>query len=184
MTHHIDVGSVLKRTVCDLYSNLVTRPTGAAVRREIEHVVSGLDVPSLTVIDFSQVGLLDFSCADEVIGKLLHAARRRAEGIECYFLVRGVRDHHLEAIEAVMERYGLAVIVESHEGTWHVVGALDEGMRRTLEVVRARGCAEPEALAADLAEPADVLQASLDRLWRRGLVMRLATGYVSLQSLL
>ena len=70
MTHHIDVGSLLRRTVCDLYSNLVTRPTGAAVRKEIEVVLSGLEEPSLTVIDFSQVGLLDFSCAEEIVAKL------------------------------------------------------------------------------------------------------------------
>ena len=184
MTQHIDVGSVLKRTVCDLYSNLVTRPTGAAVRREIEQVVSGLHAPSLTVIDFSQVGLLDFSCADEVIGKLLTEARRRAEGVESYFLVRGVRDHHLEAIEAVMVRYGLAVIVEMHDGAWRVVGTLDTPTRRALDVILARGCAEAEEIAADLAEPPEALAASLERLWRSGLVMRLATGYVSLQSLL
>ena len=30
--NHIDLSTVLRRTVCDLYSNLVTRPTGAAVR--------------------------------------------------------------------------------------------------------------------------------------------------------
>ena len=32
MISHIDVSSVLKRSVCDLYSNRVTRATGAAVR--------------------------------------------------------------------------------------------------------------------------------------------------------
>ena len=70
MINHIDVSSVLRRTVCDLYSNLVTRPTGAAVRTEIENLLSAWRGPSLTVIDFSHVNLLDFSCADEVVGKL------------------------------------------------------------------------------------------------------------------
>ena len=32
MISHIDVSTVLEASVCDLYSNLVTRPTGAAVR--------------------------------------------------------------------------------------------------------------------------------------------------------
>jgi hypothetical protein len=184
LTNHIDIGSVLKRTVCDLYSNLVTRPTGVAVRREIQSVISAVDAPCLTVIDFSQVGLLDFSCADEVIGKLLDEARRRAGGVETYFVVRGVRDHHLEAIEAVMERYGLAVIVETDESHWHVVGSLDEPMRRALEVVLSRGCAEPGTIAAELHEPPERLEGCLDRLWRNGLVMRVDEGYVSLPSVL
>jgi len=69
--NHIDLSTVLRRTVCDLYSDLVTRPTGAAVRDGIEKQLSELGDRSLTVIDFSHVGLLDYSCADEIVAKLL-----------------------------------------------------------------------------------------------------------------
>ena len=61
MTHLIDVSTVLRGTVCDLYSNLVTRPTGAAVRTAIEQQVVDIGAPVVTTIDFSQVNLLDFS---------------------------------------------------------------------------------------------------------------------------
>jgi len=72
MMMHIDVSSVLRQTVsCELYSNLVTRPTGAAVRTQIEALLADSRERSLTVIDFSHVGMIDFSCADEVIAKLL-----------------------------------------------------------------------------------------------------------------
>ncbi|HEX9563215.1 MAG TPA: hypothetical protein VF981_04560 [Gemmatimonadaceae bacterium] len=184
MTNHIDVGSVLRRTVCDLYSNLVTRPTGAAVRREIETVLLGLDTPSLTVIDFSQVGLLDFSCADEVVGKLLDGVRRQVIVTDAYVLVRGVRDDHLEAIEAVMQRYDMAVIVESEDGEWHVVGPLDDGMRRTLDVVHQCGRAVPSELAEALEQPPAAVTETLDGLLERRLVMRTEGAYVSLQSVL
>ncbi|MBV9880146.1 MAG: hypothetical protein JO180_06590, partial [Gemmatirosa sp.] len=59
--HHIDLGSVLRGTVCALYSNLVTRPTGAAVRTEIERTIDEVGGRTVTVIDFSQVTILDFS---------------------------------------------------------------------------------------------------------------------------
>ena len=66
MTNHIDVGSVLRQTLAaNLYSNLVTRPTGRAVRSQIEHLIERSQ-RSLTVIDFTHVGMIDFSCADEV----------------------------------------------------------------------------------------------------------------------
>ena len=71
MINHIDLSTVLRRTVCDLYSDLVTRPTGAAVRSGIEQLLSEMRDPTLTVIDFTHVGLLDFSCADEIVAKLL-----------------------------------------------------------------------------------------------------------------
>lgn len=184
MTNHIDVGSVLRRTVCDLYSNLVTRPTGAAVRREIEGVLTGLDSPSLTVIDFSQVGLLDFSCADEVVGKLLDGVRRQVIVTDAYVLVRGVRDDHLEAIEAVMQRYDQAVIVETEDGGWHVVGPLDDRMRRTLDVVQSRGRAGPAELASALDAEMVAVTEALDGLVARRLVMRDDDAYVSLQSVM
>jgi hypothetical protein len=180
VTNHIDVGVLLRRTVCDLYSNLVTRPTGAAVRKEIETVLCGLAEPSLTVIDFSQVGLLDFSCADEVVGKLIDGVSRQVIVTDAYVLVRGVRDDHLEAIEAVMQRYDLAVIVEAEDGQWHVVGPLDEPMRRALDAVHRCGRVVPADLATEVDEPA----ASLDGLLARRLVMRDDDGYVSLQSVM
>ena len=71
MINHIDLTGVLRRTVCDLYSDLVTRPTGAAVRDGIEKQLADLGERSLTVIDFSHVRLLDYSCADEIVAKLL-----------------------------------------------------------------------------------------------------------------
>jgi hypothetical protein len=52
---HIDISSVLRQTLaCDLYSNLVTRPTGAAVRGQIEHLLEEDGDPgrALTVIVF------------------------------------------------------------------------------------------------------------------------------------
>lgn len=184
MTHHIDVGSVLRRTVCDLYSNLVTRPTGVAVRREIEGVLLGLEEPSLTVIDFSQVGLLDFSCADEVVGKLLDGVRRQVIVTDAYVLVRGVRDDHLEAIEAVMQRYDMAVIVEGEDGAWRAVGPLDEGMRRVLDAVHRCGRIVPSELVKEVEQPASTVEASLDGLLARRLVMRDDDAYVSLQSVM
>ena len=129
MINHIDVSSVLRRTVCDLYSNLVTRPTGAAVRTEIENLLSAWRGPSLTVIDFSHVNLLDFSCADEVVAKLLLRFEGDAPPQDAYFLLRGVREDHLDAIEAALERYQLALVMQDESGM-RLVGATDGFIRR------------------------------------------------------
>ncbi len=188
MRHHIDVHSVLRQTVCDLYSNLVTRPTGAAVRQEIEHLLAERATPSLIVIDFSRVGLLDFSCADEVIGKLLDGMRHSSssgegtEATEAYFIVRGARNDHLEAIESAIARYELAVIVESGDGSMEVLGVLDDPLRQAWHAVRRKGRAVPADLADELEQPIDALERVLESLWERRLVMRDAAGYVSIES--
>ena len=106
MINHIDVSSMLRKSVCELYSNLVTRPTGAAVRSEIEQELDRIGDRALTIIDFSHVGLLDFSCADEIVAKLLlQYVSTDAPRREVYFVFRGISESHMEAIEAVLERH-------------------------------------------------------------------------------
>jgi hypothetical protein len=123
MMMHIDVSSVLRQTVsCELYSNLVTRPTGRRGAHADRSAARDSRERSLTVIDFSHVGMIDFSCADEVIAKLLlrYANVERTDR-EAYFLFRGVTDDHWDAIETVLERHRLALVLETDDGA-RVVG--------------------------------------------------------------
>ena len=147
MMIHIDVSSVLRQTVsCELYSNLVTRPTGAAVRTQIEALLGDSRERSLTVIDFSHVGMIDFSCADEVIAKLLLRYGAAEPPLEAYFVVRGVRDAHLDAIESVLERYGLALVVQCEGAEPQLVGSVEDGERRTWQMLSQLGRAAAGAL--------------------------------------
>jgi hypothetical protein len=187
MINHIDVGVVLRGTVCDLYSNLVTRPTGAAVRAEIEQQLAELGGRTLTVIDFSHVGLLDFSCADEIVAKLLlrarpgddarDAARSGVAETEGYFLFRGINDSHLDAIEAVLERHGLALVAEAPDGP-QLVGSVDAGERQAWEAVCRLGAAESADLALAAGLAVEEAERVLDSLCRRRLVMRIDGAYL------
>ena len=180
MINHIDVSSVLRRTVCDLYSNLVTRPTGAAVRTEIENLLSSWRGPSLTVIDFSHVNLLDFSCADEVVAKLLLRFEGRTPPQDAYFLLRGVREDHLDAIEAALERDGLALVMQTDDGDSLLVGTLDDAHRRAWQALRELGRGAAEELAHALGEAPAYAESLLVSLHARRLVMRLDDMYVPL----
>jgi hypothetical protein len=180
MMMHIDVSSVLRQTVsCELYSNLVTRPTGAAVRTQIEALLSDSRERSLTVIDFSHVGMIDFSCADEVIAKLLlrYANAERTDR-EAYFLFRGVTDDHWDAIETVLERHRLALVLETDDGA-RVVGIVDDGERTVWEKVYELGRTGPADLASALGTGESECEAVLDTLHRRRLVMRTDEGYIA-----
>lgn len=176
--NHIDLSSVLRQTVaCDLYSNLVTRPTGAAVRDEIERLLSDTHDRTLTVIDFSQVSMIDFSCADEVIAKLLLRYASDDSPREAYFLFRGVTEEHWEAIEAVLERHGLALVLEQEDGV-RVVGQLPEDERRVWEAVQRLGRAAAPELAETLRAEPRAVQRALLGLRRRRLVMQVGEDYI------
>jgi hypothetical protein len=176
MTNHIDLGTVLRQTLsANLYSNLVTRPTGAAVRGQIESLLRASE-RSLTVIDFSHVSMIDFSCADEVIAKLLLRHGSATER-EAYFVFRGMTDDHWDAIEAVLVRHGLALVVERDSGI-ELVGVLEDTERRAFAAIKRRGRAECWQLAGDLGEPELAVRHAVDRMWQRRLIMRHGDAYM------
>jgi hypothetical protein len=177
---HIDLSSVLRQSVCDLYSNLVTRPTGAAVRTVIESLVTGTPGPSLTVIDFSHVGLLDYSCADEVVAKLLLRFSTDVAPCDAYFLFRGMQEWHLHAIEAALGRYGLALVLESHDGSATLVGAIGDDEHRVWDAVYQCGATDAASVAASLGSDAPAAERLLQVLSERRLLMRLDQQYLAL----
>jgi len=182
MISHIDVSSVLKRSVCDLYSNLVTRPTGAAVRIGIEHHLDEIGDKALAVLDFSHVGLLDFSCADEIVAKLLmqyvsvDIPRR-----EVYFVFYGMSESHMDAIEAVLERHDLALVTQLADGPARLIGCVDGEQRTAWEKICELGSARPADLADATGMAPDKAERMLETLWRRRLVIRQESGYFPLR---
>jgi hypothetical protein len=184
--HHIDLGTVLRGTVCALYSNLVTRPTGAAVRTEIERAIADASGPTVTVIDFSQVMLLDFSCADEIVAKLMLRYVRPAALVadagaaavaagDGYFVFRGIGDHHLDAVEAVLERHGLAIVAVV-DGELRLVGELGEPERQAWELLHAVAPADAARLAAAAGHDEATAAALLAALAERRLAMPAPAG--------
>jgi hypothetical protein len=172
---HIDVGTVLRGTVCDLYSNLVTRPTGAAVRTAIERQVTEIGSPVVTTIDFSQVNLLDFSCADEIVAKLL-LRYTSDDGPPGYLTFRGIHEGHIDPIETVLERHALA-LVSWHEGEAELFGYVDDDERDHWIAVRDHGPVQPGTVATMLDVAVTFAETQLERLARRRLVMRREEGY-------
>ncbi|HEX6964434.1 MAG TPA: hypothetical protein VF166_01470 [Gemmatimonadaceae bacterium] len=198
MITHIDLNAVLRRTVCDLFSDLVTRPTGVAVRGALERQLANSRGPLLTIIDFSNVGLLDFSCADEIVAKLLlHYCTPRMNGgptpmmrtdantphphtvREIYFLLSGVGDSHLDAIEAVLERHGLASVARDHTGAVMLLGTVDDQERLAWKTMYELGRAAPADLAQAAGFDLQETLALLDTLCGRGLAMRFDEAYVA-----
>lgn len=174
---------MLRKSVCELYSNLVTRPTGAAVRCEIEQELDRIGDRALTVIDFSHVRLLDFSCADEIVAKLLlqyvsvDAPRR-----EVYFVFRGISESHMDAIEAVLERHNLALVTQQADGLSRLIGIIDGQERKAWEIISQLGAGACTDVATATGTSPDDAARTLDMLWRRRLVIRYDDAYVAMGS--
>ncbi len=166
----IDLRRLVERQVASLYAHLVTRPTGRAVRRAIESQLASAGATALSVIDFSEVHVLDFSCADEVVAKLLLHYQPPEEATRAFFILRGVSDLHLEPIQAVLERHRLAAVAETGRGRCRLVGVWSEADARVWGSLEEREALSPGDVPAHL--PDEVDRATLESLVRRGLVFR------------
>lgn len=143
----IDLGDVLRGSVASLYAHLVTRPTGRAVRMAIEDQLQGGGAPSVSLIDFSEVAILDFSCADEVVAKLLQKYGPE-EVEEAFFVFRGVHEPHRDQIEVVLERHGLAAVAETAPGRFELIGVFSQPEADVWAVLESSGVIERDRLGA------------------------------------
>lgn len=128
MIPHINVHAILQQSVNGFYTDLVTRPTGRAVRETIER---DLPIGTVAVMDFTGVGCLDYSCADEIVAKLVRDKVR-------VLLLRGLTDAHREAIEPVLAGAGLAVLCERPDGVLEGLGASEPAPALLDELVQRR----------------------------------------------
>jgi hypothetical protein len=106
MIETIRIGTLLRETAATPYCNLITRPAGAAVRDRIEAALAESDCLT-ALLDFSGIELIDYSCADEVVAKLLLAQTTPGRPV---VVLLGLREDQHEAIEQVLIHHGLAVI--------------------------------------------------------------------------
>ena len=154
-----NLSTLVPRSVASLYSHLVTRPTGKALRLGIESQIGELGAFCVSVLDFSQVVVLDYSCADEVVAKLIQRYQRDDRPTDAYFIARGLAEEHRDPIEEVLSRHQLALVAET-DGAYSLVGCVDK-LERTvwnalqqmqsgeaLEISRVVGCSEAIAASA------------------------------------
>lgn len=177
---HIDVRSALQASLPGGYSDLVTRQTGAVVRHVIERQLAGLADGTVAFLDFTHVGVLDRSCADEFVAKLMLPLTADHPSRDGYVVFHGISEEHLETIEAVLENHGLALVVQFPDAGARLVGAVSEQERRCWEYVMRHGATPASVLADASGLACDACEAMLEGLARRRLLRREADRFLPL----
>ncbi len=161
MSGAIRLDTVLKEATQTDYRDLVTRPTGAAVR---DRLVSTLLEQDRTeaLLDFSRIGLVDFSCADEVVAKLIFALRDLPVS---RVVLRGVREDQAEAIEHALSRHGLAVLaLEEGSSKPLLLGVIDDDCRTVFAILETMSRITIESVAGQLGWQEARVRTALGRL--------------------
>lgn len=170
-----DLSSLVQRSVASLYSHLVTRPTGRALRLGIESQIGEIGSVCLSVLDFTQVVVLDYSCADEAVAKLIQRYQLADRPADAYFVARGLGEQHRDPIDEVLIRHGLALVAEV-EGEFTLLGRADASEHDAWHALQRVRLGRADEVAVELdAAPAGVT-AALERLAARRVVIRRGAG--------
>jgi hypothetical protein len=173
MIHTIRIGTLLRETVATPYRNLVTRPTGAAVRGRIEQALACSNCLT-AYLDFSDVELLDLSCADEVVAKLLMTEVAPVR----FVVLGGLREDQHEAIEHVLTHHRLAVAAVQHRaGGPRLLGWVTSDARAAFGCIDERGPMSPDGVASAFGWPEVRAAQALDALAIHRLVRREGSLY-------
>ena len=120
----IEVGSILQELSPIPNAHLVTRTTGRAVRAVIEDRLCNIQAPGLSYIDFSEIGVMDFSCADEVVARLLVRFVDTSRPREIFFILKGLSPSHLEPLSEVLQRQKILAIHQNFSGSVELLGSV------------------------------------------------------------
>ena len=109
------------------------RSRGARIRQAIEKIL-GEETGSLRIVlDFSGMGSIDFSWADEVVAKIISRLWSGEYG-EKFLVLKSLNPSQAENIGVALERKKLAVLTTGPEG-WRIVGSLNNYLIHTLNQV-------------------------------------------------
>jgi hypothetical protein len=151
--------------------NLVTRETGRLIRESVESRLEREPEGTVVAMDFSHVGIIDFSCADEVISKLVARLQGQEYG-DKYIVLQGLTPTQEENIGVALERKKLAVLVSRTDGSWQLLGTLNPYLDEALRFVMARREVTARDLADDTRVEISLASTKLLNLFKARLVQR------------
>ncbi|MFZ3121883.1 MAG: STAS-like domain-containing protein [Thermodesulfovibrionales bacterium] len=163
---------LLKEELKNGSSDLVTRQSGQVIRERIERDIASEKDGEVIALDFSKIGVIDYSCADEIVAKLISRLQSGEYG-DKYIVLTGLNENQKENIEVALERKDLAVMAEMKNGKKILIGSLNNYLQETLNFVSKKGKITANDLSAALKLPANTSGTRLLNLYKKRLVKRI-----------
>jgi hypothetical protein len=161
----------LKEELSNGSSDLVTRPSGQVIRERIETDIEREEHGAVIALDFAKIGVVDYSCADEIVAKLISRLLGGEYG-DRYLILTGLSENQKENIEVALERKDLAVMAEMRDGRKVLLGNLNNYLQETLDLVARKKKLTAGDLSAALKLPANTSGTRLLNLHKKRLVRR------------
>ncbi len=170
-TYHLY--KLLKEELKNGSSYLVTRQSGKVIRDRIERDIAGEKNGAVIALDFSKIGIIDYSCADEIVAKLISRLLSGEYG-DKYIILTGLNENQKENVEVALERKDMALMAEMNDGEKILLGNLNNYLQETLNLILGRGKITAGDLSDILRLPANTSGTRLLNLYKKKLVRRIS----------
>lgn len=166
-----DLYKILKKELKNGSSDLVTRPSGQAIRGRIERDIVKEGDRAVISLDFSKIGVIDYSCADEIVAKLVSRLLGGEYG-DKYILLTGLNENQKENIEVALERKGLAVMAKTKNNKKILLGNINNYLKQTLDLILEKDKITAKELSEIMKLEANTSGTRLLNLYKKRLVRR------------
>jgi len=163
---------LLKEELKNGSNDLVTRFSGKVIRERIERDIVQEEGGAVIALDFSKIGIIDYSCADEIVAKLV-SRLLSAEYGDKYITLTGLNENQKENIEVALERKDLAVVAEMKDGKKGLLGSLNNYLKETLNLILKKGKITAKDLSESMKLEANTSGTRLLNLHKKRLVKRI-----------
>ena len=167
-----NVYKFLKEELKNGSSDLVTRPSGQAIRNRIERDIENEKDGTVIALDFSKIGIIDYSCADEIVAKLISRLLSGEYG-DKYIVLTGLNENQKENIEVALERKELAVMAQMKNGEKILLGSLNNYLKQTLNFILKKGKITAKELSEAMKLEANTSGTRLLNLHKKRVVRRI-----------
>ncbi len=164
--------NLLKEELKNGSSDLVTRPSGQVIRERIERDIAKEKNGEVINLDFSKIEIIDYSCADEIVAKLISRLLSGEYG-DKYIVLTGLNENQKENIEVALERKELAVMVQMKDNEKILLGTLNNYLKETLNLILKKSKITASDLSKSLKLPANTSGTRLLNLHKKRLVKRI-----------
>ena len=163
--------NILKEELQNGSKDIVTRQSGQVIRSRIERDIEKEKNGAVIALDFSNIGIIDYSCADEVVTKLISRLLSGEYG-DKYIILTGLNENQKENIEVALERKELAVMAKLNNGRKILLGSLNNYLKETLNFIIKKDKITAGDLSESLKLPANTSGTRLLNLYKKRLVKR------------
>jgi hypothetical protein len=140
----------------------------------IEEKLSKVKTPALSRIDFTAIEVMDFSCADEIVARLLVRFIDISRPQEAFFILSGLLPNHQDPVAEVLERQGTLAVAQGNGGSLELLGNVSSKEEKIWQFIETKGIVTIEEINSVFVEKND--QIALRRLIAQRVVFQETAG--------